>query len=142
MTADQTPTPPSRRNFTLEDLSRLAPGLGVIMPDIGTRTWKLYYAAKALNWPLAKFEVGEIRGLMLRGAFTRPAYEDDLKSFVNDFVSKVSDAVDKQDFAAFETVFGEMISMANEFHEGVDHGFIVWKLPDYPPPDLDLTPKG
>jgi hypothetical protein len=79
---------------------------------------------------------------MLRGAFTRPAYEGDLKSFVDDFVSKVSDAVEKKDFPAFDEAFKGMVSMANEFHEGVDHGFIVWKLPDYPPPDLDLTPKG
>ena len=142
MTSEATPpTPPSRRTFTVEELSRLAPGLGVIMPDIGTRTWKLYYAAQALNWPLAKFQVGEIRGLMLRGAFTRPAYENDLKTFVSDFVSKVSDAVEKQDFPAFDAAFREMVSMANEFHEGTDHGFLVWKLPDYPPPDLDLTPK-
>ena len=141
MTSESTPQPPSRRTFTLEDLGRLAPGLGTIMPEIGLRTWKLYYAAQALNWPLAQFEVGEVRGLMLRGAFTRPAYEDDLKSFVNDFVSKVSEAVEKKDFAAFDVAFKEMVSMANEFHDGVDHGFIVWKLPASPPPDLDLTPK-
>ncbi|MPZ49532.1 MAG: hypothetical protein GEU75_09585 [Dehalococcoidia bacterium] len=78
---------------------------------------------------------------MLRGAFTRPAYEQDLKSFVEDFLSKVGDAVQKRDFDVFETAFSEMVAMANEFHEGVDHGFIVWQLPDFPPPDLDLTPK-
>jgi hypothetical protein len=143
MTSEATPpTPPSRRAFTLEDLQRLTPGLGTIMPEIGLRTWKLHYAAQAQNWPLAQFEVGEIRGLMLRGAFTRPAYEGDLKSFVDDFVSKVAEAVEKKDLASFDAAFTEMVSMANEFHDGVDHGFIVWKLPDYPPPDLDLTPRG
>ena len=141
MTSEATPTPPSRRTFTLEDLQRLTPGLGTIMPEIGTRTWKLYYAAKAQNWPLALFEAGEIRGLMLRGAFTRPAYEGDLKSFLEDFVSKVIQAIEDKDFSSFDTAFKEMVSMANEFHDGVDHGFIVWKLPDTPPPDLDLTPK-
>jgi hypothetical protein len=138
----QESTPPGRRTFTVEELSRLTPGLGTIMPEIGTRTWKLYYAAQAGNWTMAQFQVGEIRGLMLRGAFTRPAYEGDLKSFVDDFVSQVSDAVEKKDFPAFDESFKAMVSMANEFHDGVDHGFIVWKLPDNPPPDLDLTPKG
>lgn len=37
------------RNMTVEDIARLQPGLGRIMPEIGQRTWKLYYAAKGKN---------------------------------------------------------------------------------------------
>jgi hypothetical protein len=47
-----------------------------------------------------------------------------------------------QDFAQFDSAFQEVVSMANEFHEGVGRDYIVWKLPDYPPPDLDMTPRG
>jgi hypothetical protein len=133
--------PPSRRNFSVEELNRFVPGLGTIMPEIGTRAWKLYYAGKAGNWKLAEFQLGELQGLMMTGALTRPLYEADLKSFVADFVSKVREALATKDVATFEEAFHEMISMANEFHEGVDKGFIVWKIPDMPPPDLDLTPK-
>ncbi len=63
------------REMTLEDIAVIQPGLGRIMPEIGIRTWKLYYAAKAGNWPLAKFQLKEVRGLMELGAFTRPKYE-------------------------------------------------------------------
>jgi hypothetical protein len=144
MTTEQTPPAaprPGRRVFTIEELSNLAPGLGTIMPDIGTRTWKLYYAAKAGNWTLANFQVNEIRGLMMRGAFTRPNYEDDLKSYIDETWTKVKDAVAKKDFAEFDTVFHAAIAMANEYHDGSNHAYIQWKLPDYPPPDLDLTPR-
>ena len=70
------------REMSLEDVATIQPGLGRLMPDIGTRTWKLYYAAKARNWPLAKFQAKEIRGLMELGAFTRPKYEDNLNQFL------------------------------------------------------------
>ena len=52
------------REVSIEDIAVIQPGLGRLMPEIGTRTWKLYYAAKARNWTLAKFQLKEVRGLM------------------------------------------------------------------------------
>ena len=78
---------------------------------------------------------------MMRGAFTRPNYEDDLKSYVSETWAKVKDAVGKKDFAEFDAVFKEAIVTANDYHDGSNHAYIQWKLPDTPPPDLDLTPR-
>ena len=39
-----------KKNMSIEDLVMVQPGLARIMPEIGIRTWKLYYAAKAGNW--------------------------------------------------------------------------------------------
>ncbi|MPZ48411.1 MAG: hypothetical protein GEU75_03705 [Dehalococcoidia bacterium] len=135
------PTPPTRRTFNAEELSRFVPGLGTLMPEIGTRTWKLYYAAKEGNWAMAEFQAAEIRGLMMTGATTRPAYESDLKSFIAEQVNKVREAALKKDFAEFETAFQAMVAEANSYHDGAGRPYIVWKLPDYPPPDLDFTPR-
>jgi len=135
------PEPPNRRSFSLEELNRFVPGLGTLMPEIGTRTWKLYYAAKAGNWELAEFQCGEIQGLMLTGALTRPRYESDLKGFVEEYIRKLRETLRAKDFAAFEAAFKETVDMANEYHDGVGRSYIVWKLPDQPPPDLDLTPR-
>ena len=142
MTSESTPQPPPRPVFTAEELNRFVPGMGTIMPDIGARTWKLYYSAKAGNWAMATFQLGEITGLMRTGATTRPQYADDLNGFSSEFLQKIREAVRIQDFARFETAFQETVAMANEFHEGVGREYIVWKLPDQPPPDLDLTPRG
>jgi hypothetical protein len=111
------------------------------MPDIGTRTWKTYYAAQARNWPLAKFQAKEMRGLMELGAFTRPKYEDNLNQFLTENWKPVEEAIAKEDFAAFETAFQKAVEAGNAFHELRDKPYLKWKLPDAPPPDLDLTPR-
>jgi len=111
------------------------------MPEIGTRTWKLYYAAKAGNWPLARFQAGEIRGLMLRGATTRPRYKKDLNDYIESSLQAIYSAIDSKDFGAFDAAFEQAVKSANEYHVATDHAFIVWKLPESPPPDLDLTPQ-
>jgi len=129
------------REVSLEDLAVIQPGLGRIMPEIGARTWKLYYAAKAGNWPLAKFQLKEVRGLMELGAFTRPKYEENLDEFLEQRWKPLEDAIVREDFKAFDALFHEAIESANAYHELRDKPYIRWKLPETPPPDLDLTPR-
>ena len=129
------------REVSLEDIAVIQPGLGRLMPDIGIRTWKLYYAAKAKNWALAKFQAKEIRGLMELGAFTRPKYEDNLNQFLGENWKPLEDAIAREDFPAVETAFHKAVEAANAFHELRDKPYILWKLPEAPPPDLDLTPR-
>ena len=129
------------REMTLEDVAVIQPGLGRIMPDIGNRTWKLYYAAKAKNWALAKFQAKEIRGLMELGAFTRPKYEDNLNQFLTENWKPVEEAIAKEDFDAFDAAFQKAVEAGNAFHELRDKPYLKWKLPETPPPDLDLTPR-
>ena len=127
--------------FSNEELSALQPGLGRLMPEVGDRAWKLYYAAKAANWPLANFQLGEIRSLMMTGAKTRPRYEKDLKDYVEGVFATVRTAIQHEDFAEFEAAFGDAVKEANAYHDAYDKPYIVWKVPDAPPPDLDLTPR-
>lgn len=129
------------REMSVEDIATIQPGLGRLMPEVGTRTWKLYYAAQAENWPLAKFELKEIRGLMELGAFTRPKHEDALNQFLAENWKPVEEAIDRKDWRAFEETFKKAIEAANAYHELKDKPYIVWKLPDTPPPDLDLRPR-
>src|SRR4030095_13106314 len=41
------------RDMSIDEIATIQPGLGRIMPEIGARTWKLYYAAEARHWPTA-----------------------------------------------------------------------------------------
>lgn len=129
------------RQMTVEDLATIQPGLGRIMPEIGTRTWKLYYAAKEENWALAKFELNEVRSLMELGAFTRPKHEDALNQFLAENWKPLEEAVDSQSWYDFERAFHQAIEAANAFHALKEKPYIVWKLPEVPPPDLDLRPR-
>ena len=110
------------------------------MPEIGDRAWKLYYAAQAGNWPLARFQAQEIRGLMDLCGFTRPKYDADLKQFLEKCWTGLEEAIAAEDFTAFETRFRRSVESGNAYHRTYDKPFIVWKLPDNPPPDLDLRP--
>ncbi len=53
--------------LSIDDLAVIQPGLARLMPEIGQRYWKLYYSAKAGNWTLANFQLGEVRVLMELG---------------------------------------------------------------------------
>ena len=126
--------------FSIDDLAAMQPGLARIMPEIGARYWKLYYAAKASNWPLAIFQLKEIEELMEFGGITRPKYADGLDTFVREDLGAMKSALEKNDWESFESAYNQGIANANDYHKSFKKGMIVWKLPDYEPPDLDLTP--
>ena len=126
--------------LSIDDLAVIQPGLARIMPEIGQRYWKLYYAAQAGNWVLAEFQLGEIRELMELGMITRPKYQEHLETFVKEDLDAIEDAIKVKDWEKVEVAFHQGVRNANDYHKLNDKEFIVWKLPDYPPPDLDLTP--
>jgi len=131
-----------KNHMTIEDMATIQPGLARLMPEVGARTWKLYYAAKAENWPMAKFQYKEVRGLMELGAFMRPKHADALNQFLEENWKPVETAIEDKDFTAFEDAFHKAIDAANAYHELKDKPYIRWRLPDTPPPDLDLTARG
>lgn len=129
-----------KRYLSMDDLALIQPGLARLMPDIGQRYWKLYYAAKAGNWVMAKFQLGEISTLMELGMVTRPRYEENLEKFIKEDLGSIKEAIEAKDWAKVEEAFDQGVRNANDYHKTYDKEYIVWKLPDYPPPDLDLTP--
>lgn len=129
------------RKMTLDQLGRILPGLARIMPEVGARTWKLYYAGRAGNWPLARFQLSETITLIELGGFMRPKYENALARFVEEDLGPVRRAIDDRDVDAFEEAFHRMVERANAYHEQYGKGYLRWKVPDSPPPDLDITPR-
>jgi len=129
------------REMAIEDVAAIQPGLGRLMPEVGARTWKLYYAAKAGNWPMAKFQWKETIGLFELGGFMRPKHEDAINQYLGENWATLEKPIADQDFPAFEKAFNECVDMANAYHELKDKPYLRWKLPDHPPPDLDMTPR-
>ena len=76
------------------------------------------------------------------GAFTRPKYEESLHQFMTEDWSGVGKAIDNQDFSAFEEAFHKAIEQANAYHELKDKPYLRWKLPEQPPPDIEVKPRG
>ena len=131
-----------KNSMSIEDMAAVQPGLARIMPEIGARTWKLYYAAKLANWPMAKFQYKEIIGLFEMGAFMRPKHEDAINQYLAENWKPLEETILNKDFARFEEAFTAAIDAANAYHELKEKPYIQWKLPETPPPDLDLRPRG
>ena len=118
----------------------MLPSPARLMPEVGARWWKAYYAAKEGNWPLAEFQVKEIEELIETCAITRPKYAQWMDPFVKDDLGGVKKAIKAGDWAQFETLFNESTKNANDYHKAADKPLLQWRLPEYPPPDLDLSP--
>jgi hypothetical protein len=126
-------------SFELSDLGHLLPGMAEIMPLVGDRIHKCYYAGKAHNKVLARFQLSEAVNLMEKGAILRPKYTDTMEKFISESVASVKKCIEDEDWESFETAFSAMIEQANANHEFYDKGFLRWKMPDQPPADLDLS---
>jgi hypothetical protein len=129
-------------SFPLSDLGHLLPGMAEIMPRVGERIWKCYYAGKAQNKALAKFQLSEAVNLMEKGAILRPKYTEDMDVFISDQVAELRKSIESEDWERFESAFSAMVESANGYHEKYDKGFLRWKVPEQPPPDLDMTAGG
>ena len=123
-----------------EVLTQLQPGLARLMPEIGARMWKAYYAAEARNWELARWQLKEMRKLFVLGNITRPKYASDVDEFLHDDLDPLFAAIERRDWEAFASGYAEAVDAANELHRRWKKPWIRWKRPDMPPPDLDLTP--
>ena len=128
-------------HFTIDDIAAMLPGPARLMHEVGQRWWKGYYAAKAGNWPLAQFEVKEVREVIEFCMITRPKYRQFMEPFLQEGLRAVEVAVQKRDWGEFEQGYRQAVKDANDYHKAADKPLIRWKLPDYPPPDFDLTPR-
>jgi hypothetical protein len=125
--------------FTLDELGPLMPGMAEIMPLVGTRMWKCYYAGQAKNRKLAAFQLKEAVNLLEKGSFLRPKYTENVDKFVAAEVAAVRAAIDAEDWDAFESAFTAMVDSANAYHEVYDKAYLRWKIPESAPPDVDMT---
>ena len=131
-----------KSHLSLEELGHVQPGMARIMPEVGARIWKCFYAGKAKNKPLARFQLKEAVNLMEIGVLLRPKYIDNMYKFIEEQVEVVKQAIEAEEWDKFEAAFHEMVDSANAYHEVYDKEFLRWKIPDEPPPDLDMTPRG
>jgi hypothetical protein len=103
------------------------PGLGEIMALQQMRHIKLWFAGHAGNWPLADYEIGELKegfedvGKLLGG--------DIVTQHVGAPIAVLEKAIDKKDGAAFPTAFDNLSAGCNACHHALDHAFIAIQRP-------------
>jgi hypothetical protein len=125
-------------DLSLDQIAEIQPGMARLMVEVSDRFWILYYAAKAGNWEMARHEFGELRKALQMAGVTRPKYAESLEGFTNEKLMPILTAVRANDWPAFETAFHDAAGAANEMHGEFGYQYIVWQLPDTPPPHLKL----
>ena len=110
------------------------PGLGEFMSGIQVHHAKLWFAGEAQNWPLATFEINEIKEA-LESIKEFNADRPEVKSIemMDPAMDSITYAVQKKDVQLFKNRYVLLTSTCNSCHNKTNHQFNVIKIPDAPP---------
>src|SRR5690349_12166777 len=112
----------------------VAPGLGEIMSLQQMRHAKLWMAGSAKNWPLAAYELDELK----------EGFEDAARYHASDEgvpvaqmigaltpkpIEALASAIERKDGKAFAASFDSLTAACNACHAGAKHGFIRIRRP-------------
>ena len=136
MSEDEKPDP----TLTLAEITALLPATGELMHEVGDIWWKVAYAGRGGNWPLAAYFVRRTRKLLRKLSIVRPKYTEDIAAFQKEHIAAVLAACQRKDGAEFERALAASIDASNELHVKWAHAYIRWKIPEQAPTDLDLKP--
>jgi hypothetical protein len=103
------------------------PGLGEIMALQQMRHIKLWFAGRSGNWPLADYEIGELKegfedvsGLL---------GSDIVNEHVGTPIAALEKAIDGKNKAGFTAAFDKLSASCNVCHHALGHGFIAIQRP-------------
>ena len=113
------------------------PGLEQFMNVILVEHNKLWFAAKARNWPLAAYELGEIKEVMSDVQDHVPTFKnlplaDMLDAVIIKEVAVLEKAINAKDFKTFAAGYDQLTAACNACHQGTENGFILIKRPTQP----------
>ena len=132
---------PTKHNkqLTIGVLAEIQPGLGTIMMEFEHRFYVAYYAAKADNWELAKYQIHELLEAQEIAEVTRPKYAKQLKSFEDDSIKKLQNAIESKDWKLFKQRYDETTNACNACHKTNGHPYIHYQLPKEAPKYLRMS---
>ncbi len=116
------------------------PGLGEIMSATQMRHTKLWFAGRAGNWPLAAYEVKELREGFGDAVRLHPEHEGApqpvarlLPEMTDPPLKALDAAIRAQDGTAFAHAYDALTDSCNACHEAEDFGFNVVRRPTHNP---------
>ncbi len=128
---------------------RFVPGLEWFMNMIQTEHAKLWYAGRARNWPLAAYQLGEIKEIMsdvqdLVPTFKSLPLADMMEAVITGQIRDLENAIDAKDPIAFAVGFDSFTANCNACHRATGNGFVVIRRPSrrgFPNQDFRPRPK-
>jgi hypothetical protein len=103
------------------------PGLGEIMSLQQMRHIKLWFAGRAGNWPLADYEIDELKEGF--DDVTKLVGPEVVKQNMGAPMAALQKAIDAKDNAAFTTAFDQLTVGCNACHRALGHAFIAIRRP-------------
>src|SRR6266508_2735213 len=97
-------------------LWNIQPGIGTVMIEYGNRLARLWFAASADNWDMAKYQLDEMIEIQEVGETTRPNRAPALKAFEDGYLKALDQAITAQDAQAFDTAYAAAITGCNGCH--------------------------
>jgi hypothetical protein len=113
------------------------PGLEQFMNVILIEHNKLWFAAKARNWPLAEYELGEIKEVMGDVQEVVPTFKnlplaDMIDAVITKEIVDLEKAIADKNFKQFAAGYDKLNAACNACHQGTENGFVVIKRPTRP----------
>jgi cytochrome c553 len=109
------------------------PRLNSIMILTQLGHFKLWYAGAVQNWPLANYELEQIRASI---DLSKTLYSDSAKSNMDTMKPAANDldkAIQAKDAAKFTSAFAKLTTACNNCHEATGFGFIKIRVPRLSP---------
>jgi hypothetical protein len=134
----QQSAPPKEPIKTEKQVSKAyVPGLEQFMNVILIEHNKLWFAAKARNWRLADYELGEIKEIMgdvqdLVPTFKNLPLADMLDAVVTREIATLEKLIAAKDYKGFTAGYDKLTQACNACHQGTENGFVVIKRPTQP----------
>jgi hypothetical protein len=100
-----------------------APRIADIMAMQQMRHTKLWFAGQAGNWPLADYEVDQLKDGF--DELNRQLGGDTVEKAVGHAIAAIEKIIDAKDRAAFAGAFDRLTAGCNSCHRTLDHAFIV-----------------
>ena len=113
------------------------PGLEQFMNVILIEHNKLWFAAKARNWELANYELGEIKEVMGDVQDVVPTFKSlPLAQMLDAAITKeivdLEKAIEAKNFKQFAAGYDKLNAACNACHQGTENGFVVIQRPTRP----------
>ena len=131
-------SPPAASNS-----ERYVPQLANIMTAAQLQHLKLWSAGTARNWPLAAYELQQIKESLVEAALLYRGIPVSNITPLASTISVISEAIDRKDPDRFVKEFGELTKGCNSCHQSMDRAFIVLRTPaEQPFSNQAFQPKG
>ncbi len=113
------------------------PGLEQFMNVILIEHNKLWFAAKARNWELAAYELGEIKEVMgdvqdIVPVFKNLPLKDMLDAVITKEIVDLEKAIEAKNLKKFTAGYDKLNAACNACHQGTENGFVVIQRPSSP----------